>query len=314
MYPEIEPYAHGLLDVGDGHQVYWETAGNPHGKPALVVHGGPGAGCSPNHRRFFDPDRYRVVLFDQRGCGRSTPLASEPGIDLGTNTTWHLMADMELLRTHLGIESWLLLGGSWGATLALLYAVTHPERTSELVLTGVTTSKRWEMDWIFRGGVSPLFPEQWDRLVDFLPEADRGDVIAAYYRLLLDPDPQVSADAALHWCQWESATLTSEPAPLLDDFFLDPVFRLGYSRIVTHYIHHDVWLPEAHVMDRIGALADIPGSLVQGRIDLQAPLRTAWDLKNAWPRADLVLVDGVGHSYRGLSHHLVAATDRFAAS
>jgi proline iminopeptidase len=315
LYPQLEPYDRGMLDVGDGHQVYWETCGNPRGKPAVVFHGGPGSGCTPYHRRLFDPAIYRIVLFDQRGCGRSTRHASGPVDGLGTNTTWHLLADIELLRVHLGIDRWLVFGGSWGATLAILFAETHPERVTELILGGVTTTRRREVDWLYRGGVAPLLPGQWARFRAAIPLADQDeDPIEAYAQLLHDADPAVCDRAAEEWCRWETATISSRPGPALSGRFTDPRYALAFARIVTHYFSHDAWLEDGRLLRDTGVLADIPGIMVHGRLDLQSPLVTAWELKQAWPRADLVLVDEAGHASDepGMTEQLVAATDRFA--
>jgi len=315
LYSEIEPYAQSWLDVGEGQRVYWETCGNPQGKPAVRVHGGPGSGCTPWQRRFFDPNAYRIVLFDQRNCGRSTPHASAPGIDLASNTTHHLLADMEQLRAHLGIDRWLVMGGSWGSTLALAYAEQHPERVTELILSGVTTGRRVEFDWLFRGGVANFFPEQWERLRAGLPLIERdGDVVEAYSRLLRDPDPAVCQRAAEAWCLWESATPDWPPATGLAKRFTDPAFALAFARIVTHYVRHNAWLEDGVLLRNAGTLANIPGVLVNGRYDFQAPLANAWELHRVWPRAELVIVDDAGHSAdaSGIMQALVQATDRFA--
>ena len=314
-YPEIEPYDAGMLEVGDGHRVYWETSGDPDGKAAVVFHGGPGSGSSAGTRRLFDPARYRIVQFDQRGCGRSTPHASLPDADLSTNTTEHLLADIEQLREHLGVERWLVLGASWGSTLALAYAEEHPERVSELVLWGVTTGRHSEFDWIFRGhGVGPLLPEAWDELVFALPEADRdGDVVEAYDRLLHDPDPAVCERAALAWCTWESATPDWPPKRGLDERFADPAYRLAFARLVTHYALHYGFLEDGKLIRGAHRLAEIPGVLVHGRFDLGAPLGNAWELKRVWPRAELVVIENAGHSATPASvDAIVRATDRFA--
>lgn len=316
LYPEIEPYEHGMLDVGDDNLVAWETCGNPRGKPALVVHGGPGSGCTPWHRRLFDPDAYRIVLFDQRGCGRSTPNASEPEIDLASNTTPHLVSDMERLREHLDVDSWLMLGGSWGSTLTLAYAEAHPDRVTEIVLWGVTTGRRSEADWLFRGGLAPLFPAQWERLRTGVPERERnGDIVAAYARMLHDPDPEVRRRAAFEWCMWESATPDWPPADGLAKRFTDPAFALGFARLVTHYVGHDEFLEDGVLLRDAHLLADIPGVLVTGRFDLQAPIGNAWELKRAWPRSELVIVDDAGHAgdEPSLARELVRATNRFAS-
>jgi proline iminopeptidase len=317
LYPEIEPHAGGLLDVGRGNLVYWETCGNPRGKPAVALHGGPGSGCTPWHRRLFDPAAYRLALFDQRNCGRSTPHAAEPGTDLRANTTAELVEDMERLRRHLGIERWLVLGGSWGSTLALAYAETHPERVTEMVLFGVTTGRRKEFDWLFRGGVAVLFPEQWDRLRSSLPASERdGDTVEGYHRLLNDPDPAVRRRAAEAWCLWESATPAWPPTTGLAERFADPRFALGFARLVTHYVRADAWLEDGVLLRGAGALAGIPGILVNGRFDLQAPLANAWELRRAWPRAELVVVDDAGHAagHTGVTRALVQATARFAGA
>jgi proline iminopeptidase len=314
-YPTIEPFEHGMLAVGDGNLVYWETCGNPHGKPAVVLHGGPGSGCSPRWRRLFDPAVYRIVLFDQRGCGRSTPHASLPETDLSTNTTQNLVADMELLRQHLAIERWLLFGGSWGSTLALAYAEAHPDRVTEIVLFGVTTGRRAEFDWLFRGGISMLFPEQGQQLVDALPAADRdGDIVEAYRRRLNDADPLVREQAALAWCTWESATPDWPPQQGLAERFKDAAFALAFARLVTHYVSHNAFLEDGSLLRGAGVLADIPGVLINGRFDFQAPIANAWELKRAWPGAELVIVDDAGHGANpALTAELIAATDRFAS-
>jgi proline iminopeptidase len=288
-----------MLDVGDGDLVYWEVCGNPAGKPALVVHGGPGSGCTPGHRRYFDPARYRVVLFDQRGCGRSRPHASDPATDLSRNTTEHLIADMELLRRHLGIERWLLEGSSWGSTLILAYAERHTERVSEIVITGVTTSRRSEIDWIC-GGLVRFFPEEWERFRDALPAADRDgdtfDLIAAYARLLGDPDPGVRARAARDWSAWEDATISLDPNGHPGSYSNRPPDQLlGRARICAHYFSHAAWLDEGVLLREAGRLAGVPCVLIHGRHDTGG-LDTPWELARAWPGAELVFIDDSGHS------------------
>ncbi|GGR37854.1 prolyl aminopeptidase [Streptomyces netropsis] len=314
LYPPTEPYDHGMLDVGDGNHVYWEVCGNPSGKPALVVHGGPGSGCSPAARRYFDPDRYRVVLFDQRGCGRSTPHASDPAADMRHNTTEHLLRDMERLREHLGVDRWLLFGGSWGSTLLLAYAERHPHRVSEIVVTGVTTTRRTEIDWLYRG-VARFFPEPWERFRAGLPAADRdGDLVAGYARLMEDPDPEVRARAAHDWCAWEDAVLSLEPngapAPYSGR---PPAGRLAFVRIAAHYFAHGAWLEEGALLRDAGRLAGIPGVLIHGRLDLSGPLGTAWELSRAWPDARLVVVGDSGHlGSDTMREEARGALDRFA--
>ena len=315
LYPEIAPYEHGMLDVGDGHKVYWETCGNPTGKPALVLHGGPGSGCTPRWRRYFNPDRYRIVLFDQRGCGRSTPHASQPGIDLSTNATHHLIADIELLRRHLGVERWLLLGGSWGTTLALAYAEQHPDRVTEIVLEGIATTTKWEVDWITRG-VGAFFPDAWQRLRNGVPEAERtGSLVDAYHRLLMHPDPSIHEKAARDWCDWEIAIVAlhadDKPSPRWEN----PSFRLGFARLVTHYWRHHAWLEDGALVRDAHRLSQIPGILIHGRMDLCNPLLTPWRLAQHWPGSELIVVDQAGHDagHPGIADHIVAATDRFSS-
>jgi len=296
-YPPIEPYEQGMLDVGDENLVYWEVCGNPGGKPALVVHGGPGSGCSTGMRRAFDPDRYRVVLFDQRGCGRSTPHASDPATDMSRNTTGHLLADMERLRGHLGIDRWLLSGGSWGSTLILAYAERYPQRVSEIVISGVTTTRRSEIDWLYRG-VARFFPAEWERFRAGVPEADRdGDLVAAYARLMQHPDPQVRVRAANDWSAWEDAVVSLEPNGK-PNVYSDrpPAALLAFVRICTHYFAHGAWLEEGVLLRDAGRLAGIPGVLIHGRLDLSGPLDTAWELARAWPDAELIAVTDSGHT------------------
>ena len=314
LYPEIEPHAQGMLEVAGGDLVYWEVCGDPNGKPALVLHGGPGSGCTPWFRRLFDPAVYRVVLFDQRGCGRSRPHASAPETDLSTNTTDHLIADIELLRIHLDVERWLVLGGSWGSALALAYAERFPNHVTELILFGVTTGRREEFDWLFRDGLRLFFPEEWEDRRRALPVADRdGDVVEAYGRLLSDPDPTVRQRAAHAWCLWESATPDWPPAPGLAARFSDPSFAMAYARIVTHYVRHDAWLGDGRVWRDVDRLADIPSVLVNGRFDFQAPIATAWELHHRWPRSELIVVNRAGHaaSHPGITQELIRATGRF---
>lgn len=314
IYPEIEPYEQGFLDVGEGHRLYWECCGNPRGKPAAVLHGGPGSGCSPRFRRFFDPDVYRVVLFDQRNCGRSTPHADAPETDLASNTTAHLIADIERLRQHVGIDRWLVFGGSWGSTLALAYAERYPERVTEMILFGVTTGRHEEFDWLFRGGVARFFPEQWDQLCAAVPlAAQHSDIVAAYYQQLNDPDPLVHQRAAAAWCRWESATPEWPPTTELAEWLADQTVALAYARIVTHYVHHNAWLEDGSLLRGADVLADISGILVNGRFDFQAPIANAWELRRVWPRAELVIVDDAGHGFGNprFTQALVQATNRF---
>jgi proline iminopeptidase len=313
-YPPIEPYDHGMLDTGDGNLVYWETCGNPEGKPALVVHGGPGSGCSTGHRKSFDPDRYRITLFDQRGCGRSTPHASDPGTDMSRNTTEHLLADMEQLREHLAVDRWLLFGGSWGSTLILAYAERYPERVSEIVIPSVTMTRRAETDWLYRG-VGRFFPEEWERFRDGAGECDRdGDILAAYARLMADPDPDVRAKAADDWMAWEDTVISLEPNGKPNAYSdRPPAATAAFVRICAHYFSHDAWLREGALLRDAGRLAGIPGILIHGRLDLGSPLGTAWELARAWPDAELVVVSDSGHTGSDAMHAQVyAALNRFA--
>ncbi|MEU4666796.1 prolyl aminopeptidase [Amycolatopsis sp. NPDC023774] len=311
-YPSTEPHETGMLEVGDGHALYWEVSGNPDGKPAVALHGGPGSGSSPRYRSLFDPDRYRVVLFDQRNCGRSTPSATDPVVDLSANTTQHLVADIEALRAHLGIERWLVWGGSWGVTLALAYAQAHPERVTELVLAAVTNGDRRDTDWITRD-MGRVFPREWERFRDGVPAAERdGDLSAAYSRLLHDPDPEVRAEAARGWCEWEDTHMSLAPdaAPFLS--VADPAFQLAFARIVTHYWSHGCFLDDGQLLRDIKRLHGIPAVLIHGRYDVSGPLSTAWELHRAWPGSELVVLDDTGHGGGSMTAAIIAATDRFA--
>jgi proline iminopeptidase len=313
-YPEAEPFESGLLDVGEGNLVYWELCGNPQGKPAVVFHGGPGSGCSPWFRTLFDPSAYRAVLFDQRNCGRSRPHASDSSTDLRANTTEHLIADAEVLRRHLGIERWLVLGGSWGSTLGLAYSETHPERVTEIVLCAITTGRHTEFDWLFRGGLARFFPEQWERLVAALPAGEQeGDVVAAYHHALTDPDPDACRRAAEAWCLWESATPDWPPSDGgLAERFTDPDYALAFARIATHYVMHNAWLEDGILLRNADRLRDIQGTLIHGRFDFQAPLENAYALSRAWPEAKLVVIDDAGHVPTGaVAQELARATDGF---
>jgi proline iminopeptidase len=296
LYPATRPYAHGMLDVGDGNQVYWETCGNPDGKPAVIVHGGPGSGCSPGQGRYFDPDRYRLVLFDQRGCGRSRPHASDPATDLRDNTTAHLVADMELLRAHLGIDQWLLTGYSWGSTLSLAYAEQYPERVSEILISSVTTTRQAEIDWLYRGA-GRFFPEQWQRFAAGAGTPPDQDIVAAYARLTGDPDPAVREKATADWCAWEDAVLSHEIKDGDAAVFggRPSAARLALVRICTHYFAHGAWLEDGVLIREAHRLAGIPGVLIHGRLDLSGPLDTAWLLARAWPGAELTVIEDAGH-------------------
>ncbi len=314
LYAATEPYDRGMLAVGDGNEIYWELVGNPHGRPAVVLHGGPGSGAIPWWRRLFDPDAYRVVLFDQRGCGRSTPHASDALVSLAANTTGHLLADIERLRVSLGVDRWLVLGGSWGSTLALAYAEAHPDRVSEIVLFSVATTGRREVEWITRD-VGRLFPEQWERFRDGVPAADRdGSLVEAYSRLLNDPDPAARERAARDWCSWEDVHVSLRPGQAPNPRYEDPAFRMCFARIVTHYWTHAGFLEDGALLRGAGRLAGTPGVLIHGRLDVSSPLDIAWQLTRAWPDSRLVVIDDAGHDAGpGMTRALIAATDGFRA-
>ncbi len=309
LYPAIEPYRSGYLQVSELHRVYFEESGNPAGKPAVFLHGGPGAGCSPKARQFFDPAHYRIVLFDQRGCGRSTPHA-----ELADNTTWHLVADMERLREHLGIERWLVFGGSWGSTLALAYAQTHPTRVSELVLRGIFMLRRWELEWFYQAGCDALFPDAWEEYLAAIPPAERGDLISAYHRRLTSPDEATRLTAARAWSVWEGATSFLHPDPAHIASSGEDQFALAFARIECHYfVNAGFFEVDGQLLRDAHRLRGIPATIVQGRYDVVCPLRSAWDLHCAWPEADLRIVADAGHSAfePGITHELVQATDRY---
>ena len=309
LYPPIEPFRTGVLETGDGHSIYWELCGNPDGKPAVFLHGGPGAGCSIDHRRLFDPERYCVLLFDQRGCGRSTPSAL-----LEHNTTWDLVADMERLRTLLGFEKWLIFGGSWGSTLALAYAQTHTARVSALVVRGIFTLRRAELLWYYQEGASWLFPDLWEGFLAPIPEAERSDLVTAYRQRLVGSDPAAQLACARAWSLWEGQTIRLLPDQSNTDKHSNDAFSLAFARIENHYFVHNGWLEEGQLIRDAGKLAAIPGVIVQGRYDVCTPARTAWDLHRAWPEAEFHLVDDAGHAFNepGILTQLIAATDRFA--
>lgn len=295
QFPPIEPYASGWLDVGGGHEVYWESCGAPSGKPALFLHGGPGSGCSPGQRRFFDPSLYRAVLFDQRGSGRSRPLASEPNADLSTNTTAHLVADIEMLRERLGVDRWTILGLSWGTTLGMAYAQAHPHRVAAMVLGFVTTTSRREVQWITED-VGRIFPREWEQFASAVPGHLRQHrIVDAYTALLADPDPAVRDHAASAWCAWEDAHVSLTPGHTPDRRYQDPLFRLRFARLVTHYWRHAAFLEEDQLIRYAASLNGIPGVLIHGRYDVSGPLVTAWELSRRWTTSRLHILDDAGH-------------------
>ena len=309
LYPPIEPYASGMLEVGDGHVLYWERCGTPGAKPAVFLHGGPGGGASDDHRRQWDPARYDVLLFDQRGCGRSTPFAG-----LEANTTWHLVADIERLRAMAGHERWQVFGGSWGSTLALAYAETHPERITELVLRGIFLASQGEADWLYRYGASELYPEGWEAFRDHIPEPERGDLVEAYHRRLTGDDAAVRLAAAKAWSGWEAQTVTLLPDSHVLEEFTGDAKAVAVARIENHYFRNACWLDQGQLLRGADKLRGIPGVIVQGRHDCCTPPAAAWALKQAWPEAELQIVPDGGHLYSepGITDGLVRATDRFA--
>lgn len=305
MYPDVEAYDQGLLDVGDGNLLYWECCGNPKGQPAVYLHGGPGSGSTPGARRFFDPKAYRIVLFDQRGCGRSQPLLNHRS-QLQANTTQHLIHDLETLRKHLSIDRWAMLGVSWGTTLALAYAQAHLERVSALVLACVTTTSRREVDWI-TSRVGSIFPQQWERFVSHIPASLQGErIIDAYAKLLFDDDPTINSAAAAEWCAWEDTHVSLVPGYAPNRRFENPDFRLRFARIVTHYRRHAAFLEEDQLLRNAPSLNSIPGFLIHGRYDISSPLETAWQLHKRWQGSELRVVDDAGHGHGSMPDDVVA--------
>lgn len=306
------PNAEGHLDVGDGHRVWWAEYGNPQGVPLVVVHGGPGGGSLPSMRAAYDPATYRIVMTDQRGCGRSTPHASEPGTSLAANTTAHLVGDLDRLRAHRGIDRWVVAGGSWGVTLALAYAYTHRERVLGLLLRSITTYSTSELAWVYRDGASHLLPERWEEFSAVVPEDERADLVAAYQRRVESRDPQVQLAAALAWCRWETAGMRSAPDPAVEATFAEPRFATAFARISIHYAANRAFLDDGSLVARAGELAGIPAVLVQGRRDLCTPPVTAWRLHRAWPGARLHLLEDEGHRLTGAAAVMTTAAAEMA--
>jgi proline iminopeptidase len=309
LYPEIEPYDTGMLKVSDLHTLYYEQSGNPNGKPVVFLHGGPGGGTNPKCRRFFDPAVYRIVLFDQRGCGKSTPHA-----ELHENTTWNLVNDIERIRGHLGIDRWQVFGGSWGSTLALAYAQTHPERVTELVLRGIFMLRRWELEWFYQKGCDALYPDAWETYLKAIPEVEHGDLMSAYYRRLTSSDPIERVEAARAWSVWEGATsyLWQDEGHIQSSG--EDEFALAFARIECHYfVHGGFFEHDDQLLRNVERIRKIPAVIVQGRYDVVCPMRSAWDLHRAWPEADLRIVQDAGHSAfePGNISELINATDRF---
>ena len=313
LYPEFEPYETGHLEVGDGHSLYWELSGNPDGKPVVFLHGGPGGGSGPSHRRQFDPARYKILVFDQRGCGKSTPYAS-----LEANTTWHLVDDIETLRTEVAkVDKWMVFGGSWGSTLSLAYAETHPERVTELVLRGIFLFGQDEVDWLYKPGfASSIYPDKWDDFLSIIPESERGDLVEAYRKRLTSDDADERLRAAKAWSAWEASTVTLLPSEQTLEHFTSPDVAVAIARIENHYMANLGWLEDGQLLRGADKLRGIPGVIVQGRHDSCTPPKAAWALKKAWPEVDLQIVPDGGHLYNepGILDGLIRATDRFARS
>ena len=306
LFPPLEPHATGMLRLDAVHSMYWEQSGNPRGQPALFLHGGPGAGATSTHRRFFDPEAYRIVIFDQRGAGRSTPLGAVADNDIA-----HLVEDMETLRRHLGIERWQLFGGSWGSTLALSYAQAHPERCTAIVLRGIFLFRRGEIEW-FLYGINTIFPEAWRAFAGYLPEPERNDILGAYHKRLSDPDPAVHLPAARAWSGYEGACSTLLPSPDTVAAFGEERMALGLARIEAHYFRHNLIPPERDLLLKIDRIRHIPATIVQGRYDMVCPIVSADELARAWPEAEYVVVPDAGHSAMepGIRAALVAATEK----
>jgi proline iminopeptidase len=309
LYDPIEPYEVGRLQVSPIHNLYYEECGNAEGQPVVFLHGGPGGGVLPDYRRYFDPAAYRIVLFDQRGSGQSTPHAN-----LEENTTWHLVSDIEQLREHLGIENWMVFGGSWGSTLALAYAQTHPARVRSLVLRGIFLCRPKEIQWFYQDGASAIFPDVWEQYLRVIPEAERGDLLGAYHRRLTGDDEAVRVEAARAWSVWEGSTSKLFPDPDMIEHFDDPEFAIAFARIECHYFMHNAFFDtDNYLIENVGKIRHIPAAIVQGRYDVVCPMMSAWELHRAWPEAELQVIPDAGHSMTepGILGALVDATDRF---
>jgi proline iminopeptidase len=311
LYPEIQPYETGMLDVGASHSLYWELSGNPHGKPVVFLHGGPGGGSSPEHRRQFNPEKYKILVFDQRGCGKSTPYAS-----LEANTTWDLVEDIEKLRTEVAkVDKWQVFGGSWGSTLSLAYAQKYPERTTEIVLRGIFLFDQYEIDWMYRdGGASQIYPDKFDEFLAPIPEAERGDLVEAYRKRLTSEDKHEQLRAAKAWSKWEGDIVTLLPSPSTIEHFTSPEVAVAVARIENHYMANHGWLEQGQLLRDATKLKGIPGVIVQGRHDTCTPPIAAWKLKKAWPEVELNIIPDGGHLFSepGVLDGLIRATDRFA--
>ena len=312
LYPPIEPYQEGTLPVSDLHTLYYEQSGNPDGKPVVVLHGGPGGGCIPEYRQYFNPEKWRIIMFDQRGCGRSKPHA-----ELRENTTWHLVADIEKLRIHLGVERWVVFGGSWGSTLSLAYSQTHPERCNGLILRGIFMLRSEELRWFYQEGASYIFPDAWEEYIKPIPIEERQDFIAAYYKRLTSDDPQVQLEAAKAWSVWEGSTSKLYPDNNLMARFGESEFAIAFARIECHYfINKGFFESENQLLVNVDKIRQIPGVIVQGRYDIVCPMKSAWELHRAWPEAEFIVVPDAGHSMSepGIKSALISATDQFVVA
>ncbi|MFP5520464.1 MAG: prolyl aminopeptidase [Bdellovibrionia bacterium] len=309
FYPEIEPFHSGFLKVSDLHTLYFEQCGNPQGKPVVFLHGGPGGGISPDHRRFFDPKTYHIILFDQRGAGKSTPSA-----ELRENTTWDLVNDIEKIRTHLNINNWVVFGGSWGSTLALAYASQHPERVKALILRGIFMCRPLEIKWFYQEGASYIFPDAWDKYLEPIPPQERGDMVQAYFKRLTSPDLETRIQAAKAWSQWEAATSRLYVDPKAIDEFEDPEYALAFARIECHYFINNAFFPkDTYLLEQIEKIRHIPATIVQGRYDVVCPAKSAWELHKAWPESQLQIIADAGHAAAepGTRSALIAATEKY---
>lgn len=309
LYPEIQPYHQEILQVSPLHSIYLEECGNVEGKPVILLHGGPGSGATPTMRRFHDPEKYRIILFDQRGCGRSTPHA-----ELRENTTWDLVEDIEKIRKHLNIDKWQVFGGSWGSTLALAYAQTHPDQVSEMVLRGIFLMRKFEVDWLNTNGASIIFPDRFEDYHNHIPLPERHDMIGAYYKRLTSPDPNVQIEAARHWARWEASVISLLPDPAQVEDFSQDHHAIAIARIECHYFKNKAFFKtDDHLLRHIDAIRHIPCSIIHGRYDMCTPFINAWQLKKVWPEADLHIVEDAGHASteKGNIHALIEATRKF---
>lgn len=308
LYPAIEPYKHGYLHVGDGHEIYWEECGNPSGIPVLFIHGGPGAGCRPNDRRIFNPSYFRIILFDQRGCGRSRPAFS-----LEANTTGHLVEDIEKIRGHLQVDKWIIFGGSWGSTLGLVYAIKYPDACTSLVLRGIFLGRERDINWYF-SGTRQTYPDYWENLNKFLPDEERGNLLEAYYKRVTNINEEISAPAAESFCRFEFSCANLIPNSALMDMLKDKSFVLGFARMECHFFKHNCFLPDEYILENLSRIAHLPITIIHGRYDILCPLAHAYDLALLLPHSDLQIIEASGHSFSetAIRKALVSAMDKIS--